>query len=84
MHSTGPESWTAAEVEDWLRRVKCAEYTAAFKRQGMDGMALAGLFRLASDVPYVLRLLKRDFEGEPAFSVGNRLRLIEEVNRLFS
>lgn len=40
-----PESWTHTEVEDWLKRIKCAEFSATFREKDMDGVALSGLYR---------------------------------------
>ena len=33
------------QVEDWLKKIKCAEYADIFKAKYMDGMALSGLLR---------------------------------------
>ncbi|GFH21548.1 uncharacterized protein HaLaN_18876, partial [Haematococcus lacustris] len=38
-----PESWSHVEVEEWLRRVRCADYVGVFREKDMDGLALSGL-----------------------------------------
>ncbi len=39
------DTWNVYEVEEWLKRIRCAEYVGIFREHGMDGMALAGLYR---------------------------------------
>lgn len=75
------ESWTSEEVGAWLEQVGCNQYAEKFATADMDGMALAGLLRLSAKEPaYCHDLLRADFGID---SIGHRLRLIEELHRLF-
>ena len=69
------------QVEDWLKKIKCGEYCAAFRLRDMDGMALSGLLRMAQDSRQVHEVLVSEFDIK---SLGQRLRLVEELHRLFS
>ena len=44
----GPETWTYAEVEAWLVRIKCGQHAATFREKYVDGMALSGMLRYGS------------------------------------
>ena len=69
------------QVEDWLKRIKCAEYCSAFRLKDMDGMALSGLLRMAIDARLVHEVLAAEFGMK---SLGQRLRMVEELHKLFS
>lgn len=47
----------------------------------MDGMALSGLQRMATDTKFVHETLRSEFG---IHQLGQRLRLIEELHRLFT
>ena len=36
------------QVEEWLKRVRCQDYTGSFREHAIDGVALAGLYRLGA------------------------------------
>ncbi|KXZ55044.1 hypothetical protein GPECTOR_3g203 [Gonium pectorale] len=75
------DSWNVYEVEEWLKRIKCADYVGTFREHSMDGVALSGLYRMSSD----MRLLHEVLRGDFGIAVmGHRLRLIEELNKLFN
>lgn len=60
---------------------RCGEYVGAFQEHGMDGMALSGLQRMATDTKFVHETLRSEFG---IHQLGQRLRLIEELHRLFT
>ncbi|KAL6761002.1 armadillo-type protein [Haematococcus lacustris] len=76
-----PESWSHVEVEEWLRRVRCADYVGVFREKDMDGLALSGLHRMSSDHRFTHNTLVTEFG---IHSLGQRLRLLEELHHLFS
>uniref|UniRef100_A0A7S0RZL4 ADP-ribosyl cyclase/cyclic ADP-ribose hydrolase n=1 Tax=Chlamydomonas leiostraca TaxID=1034604 RepID=A0A7S0RZL4_9CHLO len=81
LSSDRPESWTHAEVEDWLKRIKCSEFVGSFREKDMDGVALSGLYRMSADAKFIHETLASEFH---MVTLGQRLRVIEELHRLFS
>ncbi len=75
------DAWTVLEVEEWLKRVKCAEYVGVFREHCMDGVALAGLHRLSCDMQLLHKTLRTEF-GMTV--MGQRLRMVEELYKLFN
>eukprot|EP00798_Chlamydomonas_sp_ICE-L_P026552 gene26552-18320_t len=75
-----PESWTVLEVEEWLRKIRCGECCATFRDNGIDGIALSGLHRMTTDPSYLHEALTQDLG---ITQLGQRLRLIEELHRIF-
>ncbi len=69
------------QVEEWLRRIKCGECAAAFRDKDMDGTALSGLYRMGSDAGFLHQVLSQELGVR---TLGQRLRLVEELHRLFS
>lgn len=63
-----------------MLRCRCGEFVGAFHEHGMDGVALSGLHRMCADTKYAHETLRGDFG---IASLGHRLRLIEELHRLF-
>lgn len=67
----------------WLLSVGCGDAAAAFQQHSMDGLALAGLVRVAEgDAGRLFHVLGTDL-GLMQDS-GLRLRLVEHVAWLFS
>lgn len=74
------ESWNVYEVEEWLKRIKCGEYVGIFREHNMDGVALSGLYRMGGDMRFLHETLRADFG---VTVMGQRLRMIEELTKLF-
>ncbi|EFJ50517.1 hypothetical protein VOLCADRAFT_103968 [Volvox carteri f. nagariensis] len=74
------DSWNVYEVEEWLKRIKCADYVGTFREHSMDGVALSGLYRMGTDMRFLHETLRSEFG---VTVMGHRLRLIEELNKLF-
>eukprot|EP00198_Chlamydomonas_reinhardtii_P000418 XP_001689753.1 predicted protein [Chlamydomonas reinhardtii] len=74
------EGWNVYEVEEWLKRIKCSDYVGTFREHNMDGVALSGLYRMGSDMRFLHETLRTEFG---IAVMGHRLRLIEELNKLF-
>ncbi|GLI60450.1 hypothetical protein VaNZ11_002607 [Volvox africanus] len=74
------DSWNVYEVEEWLKRIRCAEYVGTFREHNMDGVALSGLHRMGTDMRFLHETLRSEF-GMGV--MGHRLRMIEELNKLF-
>lgn len=67
-------------MEEWLKRIKCSDYVGTFREHNMDGVALSGLYRMGSDMRFLHETLRTEFG---IAVMGHRLRLIEELNKLF-
>ncbi|GFR48254.1 hypothetical protein Agub_g10119 [Astrephomene gubernaculifera] len=74
------DSWNVYEVEEWLKRIKCSDYVGTFREHNMDGVALSGLYRMGTDMRFLHETLRAEFG---VVVMGHRLRLIEELNKLF-
>ena len=51
-----------------------------FREHHMDGVALSGLYRMALDARFLHETLRAEFGIS---QLGHRLRLIEELHKLF-
>ncbi|GAX76302.1 hypothetical protein CEUSTIGMA_g3747.t1 [Chlamydomonas eustigma] len=81
MGSDNPDNWSSLEVEDWLKKIRCADFCDSFRSKDMDGMALCGMLRMSSDSRLMHEVLEREFGMKV---LGQRLRLIEELHRLYA
>jgi len=69
------------QVDDWLKKIDLGRHSDAFRLKDIDGMALSGLLRMSSDTRHVHEVLVGELGIE---SLGQRLRLVEELHRLFN
>lgn len=76
------ESWSCEEVAEWLQQ-ECnfSEPTVeVFSAKHVDGMALRGLLRMSADSRFLHEVLHLELGLD---LLGQRLRLIEQLHRLF-
>jgi hypothetical protein len=71
-----PRNWSAEQLHAWLHACGCGEAVRAFRDQGIDGVAMAGLLRVAAggEAGRLYDLLGGDVGVQ---HVGLRLRLVE-------
>ncbi|WIA38216.1 hypothetical protein OEZ86_001561 [Tetradesmus obliquus] len=71
-----PRGWSAEQLHAWLHAGDCGEAVRAFRDQGIDGPAMAGLLRVAGggEAGRLYELLGSDVGVQ---AVGLRLRLVE-------
>jgi hypothetical protein len=75
------DNWEPAEVEDWLVRIRLGHHVGAFKKHDIDGISLSGLWRMANrDLGLYDQLVQSELQ---ITTFGERLRLVEELGRLF-
>ncbi|PNH02769.1 hypothetical protein TSOC_011218, partial [Tetrabaena socialis] len=55
------DSWNVYEVEEWLKRIRCADYVGTFREHNMDGVALGGLYRMGADMRFLHETLRAEF-----------------------
>ncbi|KAF6263093.1 hypothetical protein COO60DRAFT_1493000 [Scenedesmus sp. NREL 46B-D3] len=77
-----PRGWGAEQLHGWLHASGCGEAVRAFRDQGLDGPAMAGLMRVAAggEAGRLFDLLGRDVG---VMHVGLRLRLVDNILMCF-
>jgi hypothetical protein len=73
-----PRTWTPEQLHAWLHANECGEAVRAFRDQGIDGPAMAGLLRVAGggEAGRLYELLGGDVGVQ---HVGLRLRLVDSI-----